>query len=314
MKGSEEFELFDDAHKKSKLKPWYFTKEVGMVAGAVFVVVSLIVMGFVSGDPVPVAVSGQGLAEAVPAQWQRVAAATGVAENATNADQGAITGRFAALNLPTSMEPVPFNENLNLELAGNIPNYIPTKLELFEAHWQGMDTTLLDAELRMKMRYPKGLEGVMIEEVTLNAADSGFLAGDVIVRVGTGRVRNLQDFQNETRKLADQLSVNVGVLRKDGMGSNKLYRMNAMSLMMKDSLPLGFAQVEAAPMILPGDFRPHPYRGACTKCHTFGTGFEISPPPDMVTLPPAPITAEQAHILDQPHRDRGACVACHVIQ
>jgi len=75
---------------------------------------------------------------------------------------------------------------------------------------------------------------------------------------------------------------------------------------------LGFVQAETAPMILPGEIMPHPYRGPCTDCHAIGTTGHIVPDPDGIILPPPPISA-QALATPPPHKDRGPCQACHQI-
>lgn len=197
----------------------------------------------------------------------------------------------------------------------SVPNFLPAKLQLFEAHWQGMDTRRLDAELRQKLKYPKGLRGVIVEEVTLNAASGGFLAGDIIVHIAGQRVENLEDFQQGTRATQGETQVSVGILRKTKeLDDDGRYRVKAKSIIMHDALPLGFAQTESAPMIMPGDMRPHPHRGPCTSCHNIGTGFELSPDPDLITLPPPVITKNDVRKGIMPHRDRGECMACHVIQ
>jgi hypothetical protein len=197
--------------------------------------------------------------------------------------------------------------------AGLPPNYIGRDLELFEAHWQGMDARLLDQELRRKLKYPRGLRGILIDEVTLNAADAGFLAGDVIVDVERTRVTTLEEFQRQTRALRNRRQAAVSVLRKGERKADGRFAMVRITLVLRADPDLGYAQVEGAPMILPGDGRPHPYRGACTRCHAVGVGFELTPDPDLITLPPPPILRGTATQELSPHRDRGPCVACHVI-
>jgi hypothetical protein len=197
---------------------------------------------------------------------------------------------------------------------GGIANYVPREIQLSEAHWQGMDVMRLSGELRKKLKYPSGLKGLLIDEVTLNAADAGLLAGDVITVVGDTPVTTLEGFQRQTRSLRNQRHAAVTVLRKGKMkGGDGRFIMNTATLMLRADRDLGFAQVEGAPMILPGDGRPQSYRGPCTQCHAVGTGFELSPDPDLITLPPAPITMDVANKGLSPHRNRGPCVACHVI-
>ena len=192
-------------------------------------------------------------------------------------------------------------------------NFIPKKIALSEAHWQGMDTMRLTSELRRKLKFPRGLQGIMIYEVTLNSANSGFLAGDVIVKVNNDRVTTLEEFQQSSPKVRNLNRVPMTVLRKGDKTQDGRFAITQMILFLRAEPDLGIAQVEAAPMIAPGDVRPHPYRGACTNCHTIGIGFELTPDPDMIILPPPTITKATADMGVSPHLDRGPCVACHTI-
>jgi hypothetical protein len=191
-------------------------------------------------------------------------------------------------------------------------NFIPANIELSEAHWQGMDVTKLTAELRQKLRYPRGLLGIMIDEVTLNAAGSGFLAGDIITHIEKIPVTTLEQYQQASRSVRSQRKATLTVLRKAESDGGR-YSMRRVSLALPGDPDLGFAQVEAAPMIVPGDGRPHPYRGACTRCHTIGTGFELTPDPDLITLQPPTLSHATVVKGINPHRDRGQCEACHLI-
>ena len=193
------------------------------------------------------------------------------------------------------------------------PNYVPRDVQLYEAHWQGMDTRLLDAELRQKLKYPRGLEGILIGEVTLNAAEAGLLAGDVIIEVQGEKVTTLEQFQQRTRAVRNRRDATITLLRKSGKRQNERYAMRRLTLILKGEPDLGFAQVEGAPMILPGDPRPHPDRGRCTNCHAVGKGFELTPDPDLITLPPPPISRESVVKGLIPHGDRGPCAACHIV-
>ncbi len=192
-------------------------------------------------------------------------------------------------------------------------NFIPEKIALSEAHWQGMDTMPLTSELRRKLRLPRGLKGILIDEVTLNAVKSGLLAGDVIVQVNNDPVTTLEEFQRSSRTVRNLNQVPLTVLRKTEQKQDGRFAITRMILLLRAEPDLGFAQVEAAPMIAPGDGRPHPYRGACTDCHTVGKGFELTPDPDLIILPPPAIAKATADNGVSPHLDRGPCMACHTI-
>jgi mono/diheme cytochrome c family protein len=139
------------------------------------------------------------------------------------------------------------------------------------------------------------------------------LAGDVIVQVNNDRVTTLEEFQQSSRWVRNLSQVPLTVLRKGDQTQNGRFTITRMTLLLRAEPDLGFAQVEAAPMIAPGDGRPHRYRGPCTVCHTIGTGFELTPDPDLIVLPPPAITKATADTGVSPHLDRGPCIACHTI-
>lgn len=172
-------------------------------------------------------------------------------------------------------------------------------LQLSEAHWQGMELMELTPELKMKFRYPMEMAGLMVDEVTLNAMLSGVVGGDVLQAVNGKKVKSLRQFQELTRRIRNQSKAKLTVWRQ---GKTKKFKIKSGDV-------LGLAQMESAPMILAGEMRPHPYRGACTSCHLIGESVTIQPDPDGIILPPPAIQAKSR----RPHRDRGPCKACHVI-
>ncbi|MBF0416683.1 MAG: magnetochrome domain-containing protein [Magnetococcales bacterium] len=177
--------------------------------------------------------------------------------------------------------------------------FMNPKAKLSEGHWKGLEALPLSIELKKKLKLPMELEGLLIDEVTLNAAEAGLLAGDVLVAVNGKPVRTLEDLVTESRRVQMAKSASMLIYRKG--------KMQQFMLVAKNNL--GFAQVETAPMILPGEIMPHPYRGPCTQCHAIGTTGHIVPDPDGIILPPPPIRANAV----APHKDRGPCQACHTI-
>ena len=218
-----------------------------------------------------------------------------------------------AMNGTTSLPPAT-KEVFNLAAPGS-GNFVPSGMKLYEAHWQGMDVMKLTAELRQQLKYPSGMQGVIINEVTLNAALSGMLGGDIIVAVKELPVTDLETFVDATRQVKSLRHAAVTVMRKgEKKDDNGRYVMRRHVYIIRAQLELGFAQAEGAPMILPGDPRPHGYRGPCTDCHTIGDGSFTMPDPDLIILPPPVITKQQVQTGDMPHNDRGPCIACHKIQ
>ncbi|MBF0339547.1 MAG: magnetochrome domain-containing protein [Magnetococcales bacterium] len=177
--------------------------------------------------------------------------------------------------------------------------FLNPKAKLSEGHWKGLEALPLSMELKKKLKLPLELEGLLIDEVTLNAAEAGLLAGDVLVAVNGKPVRTLEDLVTESRRVQMAKSASMLIYRKG--------KMQQFMLVAKNNL--GYAQVETAPMILPGEIMPHPYRGPCTQCHAIGTTGHIVPDPDGIILPPPPIRVNAV----APHKDRGPCQACHII-
>ncbi|MBF0266795.1 MAG: PDZ domain-containing protein [Gammaproteobacteria bacterium] len=212
---------------------------------------------------------------------------------------------------------LPEKQNKNIgEVILSLPNknYMSKDIKWYECHWQGMDTMELDSELKKKLNYPANTKGIFVIEVTLNAAYSGILAGDVVSKVDDMKVTDLKSFQMATRRIQNKSSTSVTILRKQETASKKvIMKKMVFTLLDKNNMSLGFAQAEAAPMISPGDTRPHPYRGKCTNCHAVGEGFQLAVDPDLITLPPPIISGRKARTHESPHEDRGKCPICHQI-
>ncbi|CCQ72997.1 magnetosome magnetite formation protein MamP [Magnetospira sp. QH-2] len=226
-----------------------------------------------------------------PQPWQRQ----------TTAGAAARMGDVKPMQMVDTAQPTP-------------PNYIPKDLLPYEIHWQGLDARQMTTELARKLQMPLWLEGLMVGEVTMNAADSGMLGGDVIVALEDQPIVLLTDLHKQSRIHRHKKSVKISVFRKRKKMVGNEYAMRRLTFVMHGNPDVGLAQLEGAPMIMPGDPRPHSDRGPCTKCHAIGKGFELTPDPDLITLPPPPILKDVALREARPHEDRGPCVACHVIQ
>lgn len=182
-----------------------------------------------------------------------------------------------------------------------LPEFTSPKIKRSEAHWQGMEALPLTTELKKKLNYPMNIEGVLIDEVSLQSAQAGILAGDVLVAINNRPVVNLDDMYRQSRKVQKKKSAMLMVYRNG--------QWMSFQLSGEPGENLGFAQVETAGMVLPGDIRPHPYRGPCTDCHAIGVTGHLVPDPDGIILPPPVIKVG----VGRPHQDRGPCVACHQI-
>jgi hypothetical protein len=175
-----------------------------------------------------------------------------------------------------------------------------------EGHWLGLEVITLTPELAAANKIQENVEGVLVDEVTLLSARSGLLAGDVIVGIDGNRVRDLSEFLITTKMVKDMRHTNITIFRNG----------NYNDIALESPDVLGFAQMEGAPMILPGATSPHKYYGQCDRCH------EIAPKNTTVnkaelgkdlgdTLAQAPPSINIASPL--PHRYRGVCQNCHEI-
>lgn len=197
-------------------------------------------------------------------------------------------------------QPFPVTAGLGRTAASSVAprRYVAPNIKLAEGHWQGMEAMELTTELKMKLQLPAGLSGLLVDEVTLNAAASGLMGGDILVEVDGRRVSSIEELVKESKRVKNRNRVPLTVVRNG----------RPLTVKLKSKEVLGFAQVESAPMIPPGAMLPHPYRGACTRCHPIGRGSHVAPDPDGIVLPPPPVSAGA----QRPHQDRGPCVACHV--
>jgi membrane-associated protease RseP (regulator of RpoE activity) len=191
------------------------------------------------------------------------------------------------------------NRTETAQASSTAKTYVAPNIKLAEGHWQGLEALPLTEELKLKLQLPAGLQGLLVDEITLNAAASGLLGGDILIKVNGHKVSSIEELVKESKRVKNRNRVALTVVRNG----------RPATLTLKGSEKLGFAQVETAPMILPGAMLPHPYRGACTRCHPIGTGGHVTPDPDGIVLPPPTISAD----VKRPHQDRGPCNACHVI-
>lgn len=201
----------------------------------------------------------------------------------------------ASRTIPPSQSAAPLPSPLQQNAAGK---------KFIEGHWLGLEVIPLTAELARLYDIPQGESGILVDEVTLEAAESGILAGDMIQVIGGLPVRDLREFFNVTQRerVQEAKQVQVGISRR---GVKRSFLMIARNTNM-----LGFAQMEAAQPIQPGALRPHRYMGACTDCHIFmKTGGQLAVDGGDILPNPPPIPANAKST----HRDRGQCNSCHTI-
>ncbi len=198
---------------------------------------------------------------------------------------------------PMANQPVVNQNNLPAKTA-------PTTKILQEGHWIGLEVIPLNSTIAMANNIPNNISGVLVDEVTLVSAESGILAGDVITAIGTQEIGDLLSFKKATKGVAESRQATVTVYRNGGL----------KEILVKAGEPLGFAQMEAAPMILATDRSPHGYYGPCDRCHTISktaknTGQLARDAGDVLAVAPPPIKWG----VNAPHRDRGVCTNCHSV-
>ena len=173
--------------------------------------------------------------------------------------------------------------------------------ELVEGHWLGMETIPLLPELAKEFNIPPDIKGVLVDEISLESAESGVLAGDMVVAVDGFATPDLEAFTEATRRVRNRTRAKILVSRRGQL----------LEYTISSTRPLGFSQNESAQPIRPGAISPHRSRGkACTECHIImETGGQLPiDAGDILPSPPPIINGSVA-----PHEDRGKCSTCHVI-
>jgi hypothetical protein len=173
--------------------------------------------------------------------------------------------------------------------------------ELIEGHWLGMELIPLTPELAKEYRVPLNTKGLLVDEISLESAETGILAGDLVVAVEDFATPDLVAFTEATRRVKNQFQAKVLVSR----------RGRILEFTMASERTLGFSQNEAAQPITPGALSPHRSRNKpCTTCHIImRTGGQL--PTDAGDILPNPPPISKGAVA--PHEYRGKCNTCHVI-
>lgn len=172
---------------------------------------------------------------------------------------------------------------------------------LVEGHWLGMEMIPLVPELAKEFGISPDQEGILVDEVSLEAAESGLLAGDMILSVNGLATPNLKAFTDATRSVQNRKSARILVTRKG----------RVLELTIRSEQNLGFSQNEAAQPIKPGALSPHRSRNKpCTACHIIMLeGGQL--PTDAGDILPSPPPIIKGTVLA--HEPRGNCKNCHAI-
>jgi len=190
----------------------------------------------------------------------------------------------------------------------DISGHLPTPKEqkaakkiLVEGHWLGMELIPLVPELAKEYGILPNTKGLLVDEVSLEAAESGLLAGDMVLAVEGVSTEDLIAFTKATRRVKNRSKAKMLVSRR-----GQLVRITLSS-----ERTLGFSQNEAAQPIKPGAISPHRMRSKpCTSCHIImRTGGQL--PTDAGDILPNPPPIRKGAVA--PHQYRGKCKNCHVI-
>ena len=190
----------------------------------------------------------------------------------------------------------------------SVPGRLPTPKEqgaakkiLVEGHWLGMELIPLTPELATEYLVPENTEGLLVDEVSLESAECGFLAGDMVEAVDGVKTPDLLAFTEATRLVQTRESAEVLIYRRGRL----------MKIFMKSERSLGFSQNEAAQPIQPGAISPHRVRSQpCTACHIImRNGGQL--PTDAGDILPNPPPIVKGAVA--PHSFRGQCKNCHVV-
>ncbi|MBF0489289.1 MAG: PDZ domain-containing protein [Candidatus Omnitrophica bacterium] len=173
--------------------------------------------------------------------------------------------------------------------------------ELVEGHWLGMEVIPLVPELAKEFNIDPKTKGILVDEISLESAESGVLAGDMVIGVDGYATPDIEAFTEATRRVRNRLQAKIYVNRRGRL----------LDYIISSTKALGFSQNESAQPIKPGAISPHRSRGkACTVCHIIMvTGGQL--PIDAGDILPSPPPIIKGAI--PPHEDRGKCNTCHVI-
>ncbi|MBF0386929.1 MAG: magnetochrome domain-containing protein [Candidatus Omnitrophica bacterium] len=173
--------------------------------------------------------------------------------------------------------------------------------ELIEGHWLGMELIPLTPELATEYKIPPHQKGLLVDEISLESAESGILAGDMVVAVENYATPDLVAFTEATRRVKNRRKADVQVSRRGQL----------MEFTFVSTRTIGFSQNEAAQPITPGALSPHRNRSKpCTACHIIMiTGGQLPTDAGDILPNPPPITKGAV----APHEYRGKCKNCHLI-
>ncbi|MBF0571463.1 MAG: magnetochrome domain-containing protein [Candidatus Omnitrophica bacterium] len=229
--------------------------------------------------------------------------ALAVAAPASNQPQGMLPAAFANRSPAETAEAGAIAPSVNAPQI-NLPTpkeQGAAQKEFIEGHWLGLELIPTTPELSKEYKIPPDTKGLLVDEISLESAESGILAGDMVVAVDDFATPDLAAFTEATRRVKNRHKAQVLVSRRGQL----------MEFTFSSVRTMGFSQNEAAQPITPGALSPHRSRNkACTVCHIImTTGGQL--PTDAGDILPNPPPIMKGAVA--PHEYRGKCNNCHVM-
>lgn len=136
-----------------------------------------------------------------------------------------------------------------------------SRMQFAEAHWHGLEIVPITDQDRRQFLIPFDVKGVMVDEVTLEATQCGFLAAEVVKAVEGYPTPNLKEFLIASMRVQDRREAKFDVWRQ---GENLTITLKAAPYYKN----LGYANMEGGEGGIPGQ-----------KLTPFDTEMFISVPP-----------------------------------
>lgn len=141
-----------------------------------------------------------------------------------------------------------------------------SRMAFAEAHWHGLELTPLTDQDRRQFLIPFNIKGVLVDEVTLEAIECGFLAADVLKKVEGYPTPDLKEFLIATMRIEKRREAKMEIYRQ---GKDLTLTLKAASYYGD----LGYANMEGGEGGIPGQ-----------TLTPFDTEMFISVPPTKLSL------------------------------
>lgn len=120
-----------------------------------------------------------------------------------------------------------------------------SRMQFAEAHWHGLEIVPITDHDRRQFLIPFDVKGVMVDEVTLEATQCGFLAADVVQEVERYPTPNLKEFLISTMRVQNRREAKFNIWRQ---GENLTITLKAAPYYKN----LGYANMEGGEGGIPG--------------------------------------------------------------